>query len=110
MISSPSKSMEQLLVENEQEVQYFIEHGNEVDDVNPTDSDFNTLDKLINTYYTKYPWNYYVKYPEFCVKKLKLSQNLLNTLPCQNQRTRFHIKKWMLESNITLDNLIYVGW
>jgi len=98
-----------------------------------------TREKLIEHYDTKYPWEYYKYYPEFCINKLTCNQNqmsyvlenisedkyrsvinkqyLLNidsdslqTLPPIELRDRKTITDWLSKSSITYDDLLFVGW
>ena len=69
------------------------------------------LEDAIEDYYNNHPQKYYLKFPEFAVSKLKLNKNLLNSLDKDiNKRTREDIREWMINSNMTFDELIYVGW
>ena len=69
------------------------------------------LEEAIEDYYLYHPIEYYLKFPEFAVKKLGLETNLLDTLNKDiNKRTREDIRQWMKDSKLTFQELIYVGW
>lgn len=73
-------------------------------------SNFNSVDDLISYYYYAYPTEHYINYPEFTIRKLRLDNVLLNSLPSVNVRTRNDIKNWMRNMNITVNDWTYVGW
>ena len=99
----------------------------------------NTKESVIDYYNVNYPWEYYKKYPEFCIKKLCMTEKefdkVLNSLPEENRkgiidkqyllnidrdslktlsplelRDRNTITNWLSESSLTYDDIIYVGW
>ena len=99
-----------------------------------------TKTSIIQYYHDNYPWEYYKRYPEFCVKKLKLGDNALNRvlqdsdfdkkmsiihkeydirreaddldkkLPPIGERTREQVTEWLTNSSLTYDDIIGVGW
>lgn len=72
---------------------------------------WNNVEEGIEFYYKNYPDKHYFTYPEFAVNKLGLDKNLLNTLNSDvKKRTREDIKNWMINSKMTYQDLIYVGW
>ena len=38
----------------------------------------NTKESIINYYHAQYPWEYYKKYPEFCMNKLIISDESID--------------------------------
>ena len=72
---------------------------------------FYNIDDGIKYYYNYYPDKHYLSYPEFAVKKLGLNTNILNKLNKDiSKRSREDIRDWMINSKITYEELIYVGW
>lgn len=71
---------------------------------------FSTTEDLIEYFYHVYPNEHYFNYPEFTVNKLRLSHRSLNSLPEKTQRTRKHIREWMTNQRLSVDEWIYVGW
>jgi len=99
-----------------------------------------TKTTIIQAYHDHYPWEFYQKYPETCVTKLHLGDTLLNQvlqgsdfkkkmiilhkeydirkemdelktkLPLITQRTRLDITNWLINSSLTYDDIIGVGW
>jgi len=72
---------------------------------------WNTIEEGIDYYYKNYPDKHYFTYPEFAVNKLGLNTKLLDNLNKDvNKRTREDIRQWMINSKITYQELIYIGW
>ena len=99
----------------------------------------NTKESIIDYYHEQYPWEYYKKYPEFCLNKLIISDESigsvlssidvnirrsfldkqskfhrdfesLSQLPAIENRTREQVTQWMRNSSIDYDDIIGVGW
>ena len=98
-----------------------------------------TKESIIEYYHTNYPWEYYKEYPEFCIKKLCMNEkefnNILDSIPMKDRETIIdkqyllnvdrnslinlpHMKlrnkdtitKWLTDSSLTYDDIIYTGW
>ena len=99
-----------------------------------------TKTSIIQYYHDNYPWEYYQRYPEFCVNKLSLGDSALNNalqiadfekkmiilhkeydirkerdeldkkLPPIGERTREQITDWLTNSSLTYDDIVGVGW
>ena len=65
--------------------------------------------QLIQDFREDYEDEYLIGYPEFCVSKLQFSEDILNTLPEKNSRTREQVIRWMIR-NLSYNDLCYVGW
>jgi len=72
--------------------------------------DYRTLNELIISYYLYYPEEFYLLYPEFVVHKLGLDKSILETLPKKENRKRKDIRNWMLNSKLTKEQFIEVGF
>jgi hypothetical protein len=73
-------------------------------------SQLESKDDLIQYYYHVYPDEHYFNYPEFTVKKLGLLSKTLDSLLKETQLTRKHIRNWMTNQNLSVEDWIYVGW
>lgn len=71
---------------------------------------FSTIEDLIQYYYHVYPNKHYFSYPEFTVKKLGLSHRCLDSLPENTKRTRKHIRDWMTNQRLSVEDWLYIGW
>ena len=82
------------------------------DDIEKFDFDkkFDDIEELIEYYFRLYPEQFYMQFPEYTVYKLNLSTTILNSLPSVDKRTRSDIKKWMTESNLSLEQFVSVGF
>lgn len=82
------------------------------DDIEKFDFDkkFNDNEELIDYYFRLYPDQFYMLYPEYTVYKLNLSKSILNSLPLSDKRTRADVKQWMIESNLSLEQFVSVGF
>lgn len=67
-----------------------------------------TRDEMLKEYYREYPEQFYIKLPEFIIKKLGLDEKLLTVLP--EQRNRDIIHNWMIEQNFSASDLTWIGW
>lgn len=70
----------------------------------------NDVNKMIRYISITYPDEYYMCYPEFAVKKLRLNKSLLDVLPPLEERKRSNIKNWMTNMPLELDDWLYVGF
>ena len=52
---------------------------------------------------------HFLGYPEFCVRKLRLSKDLLNNLTEKENRSRENVINWMVSSGLTEDDFGYAG-
>jgi hypothetical protein len=78
---------------------------------NKNNDSWNNIEEGIEFYYKNYPDKYYLTYPEFAINKLGLEKNLLESLNNDvKKRTREDIRNWMMDSKLTYQELIYVGW
>jgi hypothetical protein len=71
----------------------------------------NTRSDMLQLLYAHYPNEYYLKYPDFCIKKLCLDKNTLNSLNDNyNERTREEVNNWFNNSSLTIEAFIYCGY
>lgn len=71
--------------------------------------EYNDVRSLIRYYVIHYPDEYFLKYPEFTVRKLGLNPELL-ILPNLKNRKRSDVRDWMMNIPISFSDWIFVGW
>lgn len=74
------------------------------------DNIYNNTNILIRHYVLHYPNEFLLSYPEFTVRKLGLSKDILNKLQPLVNRKRSEVINWMKEQDISLTEWFYVGW
>jgi hypothetical protein len=73
-------------------------------------SNYTSVEDMVRYYVIHYPEYLFMKYPEFIVIKLELTEELLTVLPTIETRKRSHVRDWMLSLPIDLNDWIYAGW
>ena len=64
---------------------------------------------LVHQYQEDYDDEYLIPYPEFCQKKLELSEECLESLSCQAERSRSEVINWII-NNLSYEQLLDAGW
>lgn len=72
--------------------------------------EYKNVKELIIYYYQNYPEEFFLRYPELCVKNLKLNNDILKGLPKLENRKREHIRNWMFHSKLSLEQFVQVGF
>lgn len=72
--------------------------------------EYKDVKELIISYYQNYPEEFFLRYPELCVKNLDLDKDILKGLPKIENRKREHIRNWMFHSKLTLEQFNKVGF
>jgi hypothetical protein len=72
--------------------------------------EYKDVKELIISYYQNYPEEFFLRYPELCIKNLKLNDDILKGLPKLENRKREHIRNWMFHSKLSLEQFVQVGF
>lgn len=64
---------------------------------------------LIDDYVNNCEDRYLIPYPEFCVTKLRLPEDLLLNIPPIEERVRNQVISWIMR-NLTYQQLLDAGW
>jgi hypothetical protein len=75
-----------------------------------TQDDYNTIKELVRYYVVHYPDEFFIRHPEFAVKKLGMNISLLDVIPSQPTRKRSDVRDWMLNLPIQVNDWAYIGW